>query len=81
MRPELPTLSFLCLILLTALMLLHVNSRNVAILALIGWLLMCSFIQGVDSIVWSGNAIVHSPAWCDIGKPCTPYNALFILTS
>ncbi|EKM52529.1 uncharacterized protein PHACADRAFT_261014 [Phanerochaete carnosa HHB-10118-sp] len=66
MRPELPILSFLCLVLLMALTLLHVNSRNVAVLALIGWLLVCSLVQGVDSVAWAQNTVVRTPVWCDI---------------
>lgn len=70
MRPELPILSFLCLVLLIALTLLHANSRNVAVLALIGWLSVCSLIQGVDSVLWAGNTVVRAPVWCDISEYC-----------
>lgn len=67
MRPELAILSFLCLVLLAALTLLHANSRNTAVLSLIGWLLVSTLVQGVNSVVWAGNVDVRSPAWCDIG--------------
>ena len=68
MRPELSILPFLCLVLSIALTLLHANSRNVAVLALLGWLLLCNLAQGVDSVVWAGNTVVHTPVWCDIGE-------------
>lgn len=68
MRPELSILSFLCAVLLVGLAPLHVQARNIAILALIAWLLVCSIIQGVDSIVWSSDIVVRSPGWCDISE-------------
>ena len=68
MRPELPVLSFLCLVLLIALTFLHANSRNVAVIALIVWLLVCSLIQGVDNVLWSGNTAIRLSVWCDISE-------------
>ncbi|KIP01844.1 mating-type-like pheromone receptor [Phlebiopsis gigantea 11061_1 CR5-6] len=68
MRPELAILSFLCLVLLIALTLLHVNSRNVAVLSLIGWLLASTLVQGVNSIVWAQSTEIRSPVWCDIAS-------------
>lgn len=67
MRSELSILSFTSAILLIALFFLHAKSRNVAVLALIGWLLVCSIVQGVNSVVWVGNAVDRAPVWCDIG--------------
>lgn len=68
MRPELSILSFLCTILLLGLGVLHFKSRNIAVLALILWLLVGNIIQGVNSIIWSGNAVVHFTVWCDISE-------------
>ncbi|KAJ3559561.1 hypothetical protein NM688_g268 [Phlebia brevispora] len=42
------------------------NSRNVATLAMIFWLFVTNVIYGVDSIIWSDNAIIVVPVWCDI---------------
>ncbi|KAI0698264.1 pheromone A receptor-domain-containing protein [Cytidiella melzeri] len=68
MRPELSILSFLCASLLLGLAFLHAKSQNVAVLALISWLLIGNIIQGVDSIIWSANETVRLNVWCDISS-------------
>ena len=77
MRPELAILSFLCLVLLISLTFLHVNSRNAAVLSLIGWLLVSTLVQGVNGIVWAQNTEIRSPVWCDIGAS----RAYFVIVS
>ncbi|KAI0341203.1 putative pheromone receptor STE3.3, partial [Trametopsis cervina] len=68
MRPELSIVSFLCTVLLSGLAFLHAKSRNVAVLALISWLLVANLIQGINSIIWSANETVRSEVWCDISS-------------
>lgn len=67
MRTDLPVVSFLCVGFLLLLSPVFLHSRNVAVISLAVWLLCTNIIQGVNSIVWSGNDAVHVPAWCDIG--------------
>ncbi|CAL1702974.1 unnamed protein product [Somion occarium] len=68
MHAELPVLSFLCVALLLALAPLHWKSRNVAILSLMAWLMICNSIQGVNSLLWRSDTAVRAAVWCDIAS-------------
>ncbi|KAI0694922.1 pheromone A receptor-domain-containing protein [Cerioporus squamosus] len=66
MRTELPVVSFLCMGLLLILSPAFLHSRNVALISLAAWLVLCNLVHGVNALLWSGNDNVHVPAWCDI---------------
>ena len=68
MRAELALISFLCVVCLLVLAPLRYKSRNIAMLSLIAWLLVCNLAQGVNSIIWHDDAEVRVPVWCDIGQ-------------
>lgn len=59
-------MSFLCMGLLLLLSPVFLHSRNVAVILLVAWLVVCNIIHGVNALLWSGNDDVHIPAWCDI---------------
>ncbi|KAF5381858.1 hypothetical protein D9757_008345 [Collybiopsis confluens] len=66
MIAALPVVSFFCVAFLGAIAAGPRIRANAAQLALVLWLLLCNFIQGVDSLVWAGNTDFHSPRWCDL---------------
>ncbi|RDX44921.1 STE3-domain-containing protein [Lentinus brumalis] len=66
MHTELPAVSFLCMSLLLLLSPAFLHSRNIAVISLATWLILCNLVHGVNALLWSGNDDVHVPAWCDI---------------
>lgn len=42
------------------------RSRNTGILLLCIWLFIGTLIQGIETIVWSRDAVNRTPVWCDI---------------
>lgn len=68
LHPELPLFSFLSVFLLHFQIVCHWKSQNVAILALVFWLLLVNIIDGVNAIVWTGNVRNPIPIWCDISS-------------
>ncbi|KAH9837860.1 pheromone A receptor-domain-containing protein [Rhodofomes roseus] len=67
MALALAAVAFSCAALLACLLPAYWSSRNVAMLALIWWLIICNIIQGVNVVFWAGNVEVRIPVWCDIG--------------
>ena len=67
MASALAAVAFSCVALLACLLPAYWTTRNVAMLAIIWWLMLCDVIQGVNAVVWAGNAEVKVPVWCDIG--------------
>ncbi|KIK58802.1 hypothetical protein GYMLUDRAFT_98002 [Collybiopsis luxurians FD-317 M1] len=66
MLVALPVVSFFCVAFLAALAAGPRTRTNAAHLALVLWLLICNFIQGINSLVWAGNTDIHVPRWCDL---------------
>ncbi|KZT68611.1 hypothetical protein DAEQUDRAFT_671191 [Daedalea quercina L-15889] len=67
MAAALAAVAFLCVVVLVCLLPAYWASRNIAMLALIWWLVLCNVIQGINAVVWAGNVDVRIPVWCDIG--------------
>ncbi|KDQ50564.1 hypothetical protein JAAARDRAFT_141708 [Jaapia argillacea MUCL 33604] len=65
-HPELPVGAFLAAILVLIPVPWHWRARNIATLAIMFWLFTINIINGVNSIIWAGNAIIRVPVWCDI---------------
>lgn len=87
MHAELPVISFLCVVLLAALLPLRRVRCNVPNLAIVCWLLGANFVQGTNSLIWAGNVRIRVPIWCDIGKNTRRHlyttdrlNVIFIVT-
>ncbi|KAI0729154.1 pheromone A receptor-domain-containing protein [Fomitopsis betulina] len=66
MASALAAVAFLCVVFLACLLPAYWTSRNVAMLTLIWWLILCNAIQGVNAVVWAGNTETKIPVWCDI---------------
>lgn len=74
MRAELPVLSFGCTTILAIILSLNLRRINAPNLTIIGWLLACNFLHGVNSIVWAGNVVIQISGWCDIGEPIATFS-------
>jgi pheromone a factor receptor len=70
MRAELPVLSFICAAILTIILPQNLRRHSVANLSLVGWLLACNLIHGINSIIWADRVAIQIPVWCDLGKRC-----------
>lgn len=68
MASALAAVAFLCVVFLACLLPAYWTSRNVAMLTLIWWLILCNAIQGVNAVVWAGNTETKIPVWCDISE-------------
>ncbi|TFK19182.1 fungal pheromone STE3G-protein-coupled receptor [Coprinopsis marcescibilis] len=66
MHPELPVASFVCAILVLLPLPWHWRAGTVPTISISLWLFLCNFINGVNTIIWSGNVRVVAPVWCDI---------------
>ncbi|EPS99286.1 hypothetical protein FOMPIDRAFT_1024306 [Fomitopsis schrenkii] len=66
MASALAAVAFSCVVLLACLLPAYWTSRNIAMLSLILWLILCNAIQGVNAVVWSGSTEARIPVWCDI---------------
>ncbi|EJD43537.1 STE3-domain-containing protein [Auricularia subglabra TFB-10046 SS5] len=63
---ELPIFSFLSIFLVLLPSPWHWKARNVATLSLIAWIVVCSIVRGVNSIIWMDNVVIRYRVWCDI---------------
>ncbi|KAG9097622.1 hypothetical protein FRC06_007359 [Ceratobasidium sp. 370] len=66
MRVELPIVSFICTVLVLIPLPWHWKARNVATLAIIGWLSLINITRGINAIIWADTVVVKYPVWCDI---------------
>lgn len=80
MSAALPTVSFFCVVLLSIFAAGPRIRTDFSQLVLVLWLIVCNFIQGINSLVWAGNTDIHIPGWCDLGKaisaivrPCSQF--------
>jgi hypothetical protein len=67
--PLYPVVSFTCaaLLLLTLTTNTVRQSWNLGVLFLCFWLFWETLFQGIDAVIWSNNADVKLPVYCDIG--------------
>jgi hypothetical protein len=66
--PELPTVSFICAILVLVPIATHVRARNVATLSLMAWLFVLNMLRFINTLVWANNADIRWVVYCDIGQ-------------
>ncbi|PBK87718.1 STE3-domain-containing protein [Armillaria gallica] len=64
--PVLPLFAFLTAFLVVIPAPWHWRARNIATLAMMGWLFIVNMIYGINSLVWAGNVDNPAPVWCDI---------------
>ncbi|KAJ7191659.1 pheromone A receptor-domain-containing protein [Mycena pura] len=66
MPSALPALPFVAAALVLVTLPHHWRVGNIATLSIIAWLTVYDLISGINAIIWSGNADVIAPVWCDI---------------
>ncbi|KAB5591985.1 Pheromone B beta 1 receptor [Ceratobasidium theobromae] len=64
MGAEMPTISFLCAVLVLVLLPLHWRTCNIAMLSLIIWLAISNIVRGMNATIWIDNTIVKYKIWC-----------------
>ena len=65
-HPELPYVAFSAAFLALVTLPWHWRAKNVATLAMVGWLFVINVIYGVDAIIWHQSILVKAVVWCDI---------------
>jgi len=66
MHPELGPIAVLSSLSLLLPLPWHWRARNIATLAIIGWLFTSNLIYAVDAFIWIDNVDIVAPVWCDI---------------
>ncbi|KAF8981165.1 GPCR fungal pheromone mating factor [Cyathus striatus] len=66
MHAELPVVSFICALLSLAPLPWHWRAGTVPTISLSIWLFFSNLINGINSIIWSGNVEIVAVVWCDI---------------